>query len=349
MKTLRLIGFGLFAVLLSFAMASCDPDPDPDSDPDPTPDEKTLTISGLDSPFSAQEGNFQTAQELKIESNTKWYITGKPSWLDISQVEGSGNATVKVWPNIANTSSEDRSATLSVKAGDIVKEKTIIQSGKNPTPSSGEIQGHKYVDLGLSVKWADRNIGAKSPEHFGDYFAWGETEPKSNYSISNYKWNNGDETDFTKYCINSKYGYNGFTDDKTILDKEDDAAYINWGDKWRMPTQIELVELIYNCKWEWTTSNNVNGYLVTGLNGNSIFLPAAGRLTRTNLINAGTCGEYWLSNLTEYDTYVGAFQGAPYGSELYFCYNEYNPEGIYELSEYYREYGLTIRPVVSEN
>lgn len=278
MKTFRLIGIGLIAVLISFANSSCGGDDEEDDMPDSPPKED----------ITPSEPSPEEPEEPKDPENGE-------------------------------------------------------ESG------TGEIQGHKYVDLGLSVKWADRNIGARSPEHFGDYFAWGETEPKSNYSISNYKWNNGDETDFTKYCINSIYGYNGFTDDKTILDKEDDAAYINWGDKWRMPTQIELVELIYNCKWEWTTSNNVNGYLVTGLNGNSIFLPAAGRLTRNNLIDAGTCGRYWLSNLTEYDTYAGAFQGAPYGSELFFCYNEYNPEGIYELSEYYREYGLTIRPVVSEN
>lgn len=219
---------------------------------------------------------------------------------------------------------------------------------------TGEIQGHKYVDLGLSVKWADRNIGANSPEHYGSYFAWGETEPKSNYSMSNYKWSKGKEYDFTKYCINSKYGYNGFTDDKTILDKEDDAAYVNWGDKWRMPTHLELEELIYNCKWEWTTSNNVDGYLVTGVNGNTIFLPAAGSRSGSNLHNAGTggYGYYWSSTLNEKITFSGEFTGGPYGSDLFFKMSEYTLEGIYggyELIQHDRYGGLTIRPVVSEN
>lgn len=331
MKTLRLIGFGLFAVLLSFAMASCDPDPDPDSDPDPIPDEKTLTISGLDSPFSAQEGNFQTAQELKIESNTKWYITGKPSWLDISQVEGSGNATVKVWPNIANTSSEDRSATLSVKAGDIVKEKTIIQSGKKPTTSSGEIQGHKFVDLGLSVKWADRNIGANTPEHFGSYFAWGETEPKDFYSWDTYKF----------YTPNVDDTYSGYCEDlgSNISGTQYDAATVNWGNKWRMPTMKELEELVYNCKWEWTTFENVNGYLVTGISGNSIFLPAAGYYGTGGLNYAGSMGTYLTSmSNSDYDSHF-------LESIAYAFTSEYNDHFI----DTRRYYGRSIRPVVAEN
>ena len=134
----------------------------------------------------------------------------------------------------------------------------------------------EYVDLGLSVKWAIFNVGATSPEDYGDYFAWGETEPKEKYSWTNYKWCNGTDRTMTKYCTNSQYGANGFTDGKTILEPEDDAAQVQWGDKWRMPTKDEMQELFDNCTWTEETRNGINGYIVTGPNGNSIFLPRAG-------------------------------------------------------------------------
>ena len=126
--------------------------------------------------------------------------------------------------------------------------------------------GHEYVDLGLSVKWATCNVGAVSPEDYGDYFAWGETEPKDFYAWSTYKWCNGSYDTLTKYCTDSKYGT---VDNKTVLDLEDDAAHVNWGGDWRMPTKAEQDELYNNCTWEWTTQNGVNGYKVTSkINGN---------------------------------------------------------------------------------
>jgi hypothetical protein len=134
---------------------------------------------------------------------------------------------------------------------------------------------HEYVDLGLSVKWATCNVGATKPEEYGDYFAWGETTPKDAYDWSTYKWCNGGPSTQTKYCTNSSYGT---VDNKTTLDLSDDAACANWGGSWRMPTRAEQDELRNNCTWTWTTQNGVNGYKVTGTNGNSIFLPAAGYL-----------------------------------------------------------------------
>ncbi len=132
----------------------------------------------------------------------------------------------------------------------------------------------EYVDLGLSVKWATFNVGANKPEDYGDYFAWGETEPKSTYSWSNYKWCRGSETTLTKYCNHSGYGT---VDNKTTLELSDDVAAVNWGGKWRMPTDAEMAELRDQCTWTWTIQNGVNGYEVTSnSNGNSIFLPAAG-------------------------------------------------------------------------
>jgi hypothetical protein len=124
--------------------------------------------------------------------------------------------------------------------------------------------------------WATCNIGANSPEEYGDYFAWGETAPKDDYNWSNYKWCNGTLNKLTKYSTRSSYGYKGFVDNKTVLDPEDDAAYVNWGSSWRMPTTEQMQELIDNCSSVWTTQNGVNGRLFTGPNGNTMFLPATG-------------------------------------------------------------------------
>lgn len=123
------------------------------------------------------------------------------------------------------------------------------------------------VDLGLpsGTLWADRNVGADSPEDYGDYFAWGETTPKNIYSWVTYKFYDG-----------SVLKYNS-SDKKTCLELSDDAAYVNWGNKWRMPTKEETLELANNCKWTISTRNGVKGFYVTGPNGNSIFMPVAGR------------------------------------------------------------------------
>lgn len=158
---------------------------------------------------------------------------------------------------------------------------------------------HEYVDLGLpsGTLWATMNVGATSPEEYGDYFAWGETEPKEIYISSNYKWSNGTDNKLTKYCTNSSNGYNGFVDNKTELDPEDDAAYVNWGENWRMPTLDQQTELRTECTWTWTTKNGVNGRLVTGPNGNTLFLPATGYPFESSLTNVGSWGYYWSRTL----------------------------------------------------
>ena len=148
------------------------------------------------------------------------------------------------------------------------------------------------VDLGLpsGTLWADRNVGADSPEDYGDYFAWGETSIKSTYNWSTYKWCRGSSYSMTKYCTDSFYGT---VDNKTVLDLEDDAAYVNMGADWRMPTYDELNELRNNCTWTWTSKKGTKGYKVTGPNGKSIFLPAAGYRNDSGLYRAGSDGSYW--------------------------------------------------------
>ena len=149
----------------------------------------------------------------------------------------------------------------------------------------------EYVDLGLSVKWATFNVGATSPEDYGDYFAWGETEPKETYSWATYKWCDGTQNTMTKYNA---------TDGKTILEPEDDAAHVHWGDKWRMPTKEEIQELFTRCTWKTETQNGINGYNVIGPNGNSIFVPTAGWYNE-DLFGEGVQGNstyYWTSTLS---------------------------------------------------
>ena len=174
---------------------------------------------------------------------------------------------------------------------------TLIAKFEETNFSSGSIDGYEYVDLGLSVKWATCNVGANSPEEYGSYYAWGETEEKENYSWSTYKWCNGSYDTMTKYCTSSSYGT---VDNKTVLDLEDDVAHVKWGGSWRMPTLEEQKELKNNCTWSWTTQNGVNGYKVTSkTNGNSIFLPAAGYRRGTYLYDSGSDGNYWSSSLNE--------------------------------------------------
>ena len=192
------------------------------------------------------------------------------------------------------------------------------------------VNGYEYVDLGLpsGLKWAAYNVGATKPEEYGGYYAWGEIEEKSNYDWSTYKWCNGSYDTMTKYCTDSHYGT---VDNKTTLDLEDDVAHVKWGGDWRMPTTEEQRELLNNCTWKWTTLNGVNGYCVTGPNGNSIFLPAAGYRGGADINGTGNYGSYWSSSLgsgSSYNAYSLGFNGS-----------------YYDRDGYGRYFGLSVRPV----
>ena len=191
---------------------------------------------------------------------------------------------------------------------------------------------HEAVDLGLSVKWAICNVGANRPEEYGGYYAWGETKEKTFYSWDTYKWYNGsDGSDgsMTKYCTDSDYGE---VDNKTTLDPSDDVAHVKWGGKWRMPTLDEIKELRKKCSWEWTSVNGVAGYKVTGPNGNSIFLPAAGGRGGTEVYDRGSYGYYWSGSLGEGYSSFAYHLGFNSGSHDWYYGDR-------------RNCGLTVRPV----
>ena len=190
---------------------------------------------------------------------------------------------------------------------------------------------HEYVDLGLpsGLLWATCNVGANSPEECGDYFAWGETRPKDYYEWSTYQYCMGSCTTLTKYCYQSSYGYNGFTDNLTTLQPGDDAATANWGGGWRMPSHEDWVELYDNTSHTW-----VNGMLFTASNGNNLFLPAAGSRWEDNHYDLGMDGAYWSSSL---------YTGYPYDGAWYFdCSSIYC--GVSNIN---RDCGFPVRPVRS--
>ena len=226
------------------------------------------------------------------------------------------------------------------------KSQTITRSNllKMPAVTFAPVPSHEYVDLGLTsgVKWATCNLGANAPEEYGDYYAWGETEPhytsldpltwkdgKIGYTWVTYKWCDGSYDTQTKYCLSSSFGT---IDNKTVLDPEDDAAAVNWGGNWRMPTDDDWLELLDECTWIWTTQNGVSGRLVTGPNDNSIFLPAPGSWFATDLEDDGIVGDYWSSSLY------------PNSSDYAwcFCLDSYS---LFHIS-YCRFFGQSIRPVM---
>lgn len=181
------------------------------------------------------------------------------------------------------------------------------------------LNNHKYVDLGLpsGLKWATCNVGASNREDYGEYFAWGETEPKSDYSWDTYFDNpSHDGVSFTKYDKGKK----------TVLDPEDDAAHVNWGGDWRMPTKAEVLELLSECIWGEMDENGVKGWLGVGPNGHCIFLPYTGVHKTDGFFNIGESGYFWSSSLANSTSSAISFDGWGFSTDS-------------------RKFGLAVRPV----
>ena len=223
----------------------------------------------------------------------------------------------------------------------------------------GTEKGHEWVDLGLpsGTKWATCNVGASNPQEYGNYYAWGEVKPKSTYNWRTYKYSSSNGQ-LTKYNIESRYGRNGFADGKTMLELEDDAAYFNWGGKWRMPTKAQRDELLALCYWVWTENYNgsgVKGYIVYkakaeadkgvkvskknpplssySLSDAHIFLPAAGFRRNGDLGYAGSVGYYWFSSLS--------------ADNPNFAWDvSFNSDYVYYDYGGFRVYGFSVRAVI---
>ena len=243
-----------------------------------------------------------------------WGTYPNPTINDNKTVDGSGTGTFT-----SNLTNLTENTTYYVRAYATNEKGTSYGEQRSFTTN-----GHEYVDLGLpsGLKWATCNVGADSPEGYGNYYAWGETTTKSDYLSNN----------SATYGLSiSQLQSQGYIDGSGNLAPSHDAARANWGSSWRMPTKEEQQELIDNCTWTWTTQNGVNGYKVTGPNGNHIFLPAAGYRDGSSLYLAGKDGYYWSST--------------PFESSSNTAWLLYFHSGYLRMGTCGRSYGPPVRPV----
>ena len=267
----------------------------------------------------------ETTLTLEVGKTATLTATVKPDNATDKTVSWvSSNTEIAKVLNGTVTAIAPGAATITATAGNKSATCTVTVTKASSSPEA--------IDLGLSVKWASFNVGATTPEEYGDYFAWGETSPKKDYSWSTYKWSNGSEYTLTKYNTSSSYGT---VDNKTQLEMSDDAARANWGGKWRMPTKAEFDELKSNCTYTWTTLNGVKGCLVTSKkNGNSIFLPSAGLWDGTSVDLVGSYGYCWSSSLyMDPPSYAWLVSSNDVGLNTHY---------------YPRIYGLPVRPVYGD-
>ena len=253
-----------------------------------------------------------------------WSTTQTPTIEDNKTNNGSGvgTYTYKMTNLELNTKYYVR-AYATNEVGTFYGEEVSFTTLAAYSPATGTSNGYGYVDLGLSVKWATCNVGATSPEGYGDYFAWGETTTKEKYYSSNCP---------TYGLSKSELQSQGYIDSEGNLTPQYDAATANWGGTWRMPTYAELNELNTQCTWEWINTNDFKGYKVTGPNGNSIFLPAAGYRLGSSLHYAGNDGRYWSST--------------PYGSYDYYAYRLRFYSSLHFLDYYDRGNAQSVRPIL---
>ncbi len=275
--------------------------------------------------ISADEPIFTTEATVNLSDGTLTPTsTSNSISLALDNIAVEAGSTLYAWMQIAPTdaSSKALKATLvsdefdfyeSNFAGKNYEQGKAYQLIASSTPVKII---HEYVDLGLpsGTMWATMNVGASSPEDCGSYYAWGETEAKVLYGWENYKWCIGSMYSLIKYNVSNDYG---LIDNRTTLELSDDAAYVNWGSKWRMPTRAECLELLNPelCLWTSETLEYTTGLRVTSLiNGNSIFLPIAGVWDGYSLSVVGSSGDYWSSSLCETHPESGEAINIPWGS-----------------------------------
>lgn len=232
--------------------------------------------------ISLPDGNTVPTDNVK-----EWYLGGNGQWQINSEFDGGANVEVSTEKSSAaiflvlDCSSSLGSEVSNMKNAAKNFIATLMGehagSGDTNTDISGYCNGHSYVDLGLpsGLLWATCNIGAGSAYGYGDYYAWGETTTKNDYSENTYTYTNNPD----------------------VLPNDADAASICWGSSWRIPTYNELEELINNCTTRYVTKNGVNGRMFIGPNGKSIFMPASGYITGSDYMYVGTLGRYWTSSI----------------------------------------------------
>ena len=280
----------------------------------------TITVTADDDSGVKATCEVEVKQYVTSITLSKTYLSlvvGEKETISITNVlPDNANDKTCTWSSSDNSVADvDQNGTITAK----VKGHTVITAMANDGGGvyvSCEVRVMNpcppgAVDLGVNVYWATRNLSnsgfVSSPKDSGDYYAWGETEPhysrldpltwkdgKTGYDLTSYIWYDSSISKYTKYNANSYYY--GVVDNKTELEDADDVAHVVLGGSWRMPTVGEWSQLIGECTWRWVTDYNgsgVNGCLVTGTNGNSIFLPASGYMS-DNTFYAGA-GRYWSS------------------------------------------------------
>ena len=312
----------LFLIALAMILVSCKPD-EPEGPEVVTTEVTEITVNSAVCRGGVSDGGGAAI----IERGFCWNTEGKPTVLDfcIKDTESElGSFTVEITDLDPNTQYYVRAYAANANGVAGYGEERTFKTLAAYSPATGTSNGYGYVDLGLSVKWATCNVGASSPEEYGDYFAWGGTTTKAEYNESNCP---------TYGLIISELQSFGYIDSEGNLAAQYDAATANWGGDWRMPTSAEYNELLNNCTLEWTTQNGVNGYKVIGPSGASIFLPAAGYRYGSSLKSAGSDGSYWMSTP---NVYFGNYNacGLDFGSDFHYMCN------------FYRYSGLSVRPVL---
>ncbi len=291
-----------------------------------------LTQEGVRLSFQ-QGGSMDVAargskHSVNVACNIGYVVESNASWLIVERTDAAETFNLYVSPADSQSA---RTGTITISGNSCTDELTVTQAGYGPDPLGlcpGDNHPHA-VDMGIGVMFACCNVGADTPADYGDYFAWGETVPKSTYTIQNYKWCNGNTWSYTKY---NSWSSEGTVDNLTHLEAADDAAHVNWGGDWRMPEHTDMALLIDNGTWELTSIGGQNGYLVTADNSNRLFLPAAGYRDGARLSAVGSRGIYLNASLSG--------NGASWASILYLKLIE----ASHTIDGCSREVGMSVRP-----
>lgn len=326
----------LFLVALTIAMVSCKSEiEEPTVVTKEEPTVVTKSVKEITESTAKVEGQVAADGGAEVtERGVCWNTDGMPTVLDyrVKDAEvGLGTFASNIIDLEANTTYYVRAYAINEVGTSYGEEKSFTTKEMvNPDPDEPEIPSHEWVDLGLSVKWATCNVGANSPEEYGNYYAWGEIETKDEYLESN---------SLTYGLRMSELESLGYIDSEGNLTTSYDVATANWGEGWRMPTYDEIEELYDNCDMTWTILNGITGCYFTGPSGKSIFLPAAGCF-ESESYEVGRKGYYWSATPNDNDNSDDDTAPGHWAFSLRF-----NDDRCYDFDGGYRSDGCSVRPV----